>query len=383
MICRIFSYMAHFYDALIVISFGGPDKPEDVLPFLENVLRGRNVPRERMLEVAEHYYHVGGKSPINEQNRALIAAIEKELAEHGPKLPVYCGNRNWHPFLADTLRQMAADGVKRALAFFTSAYSSYSGCRQYLENIVTAQEEVGPSAPQIDKLRVFFNHPGFVEPMIESTRAAFERLSVERRDEALLVFTAHSIPTAMAAGCRYEAQLREACRLVGEGVHRTSWRLVYQSRSGPPQQSWLGPDIGDYLRDVASKVDVTGPGECSAESSSGGESVTARPHPSPLPKGEGADIVVVPIGFISDHLEVLYDLDTEAQKLCGELGINMIRAATVGTHPRFISMIRELIEERMTDEPNRLALGTLGASHDVCPDDCCLYTPTRPATAAR
>jgi ferrochelatase len=372
--------MASTYDALIVISFGGPDGPDDVLPFLETVLRGRNVPRERMLEVAEHYYHFGGKSPINEQNRALIAAVEKELAEQGPKLPVYWGNRNWHPFLADTLRQMTADGVRRALAFFTSAYSSYSGCRQYLENIVAAREEVGPSAPQIDKLRVFFNHPGFIEPMIESTRAAFEQVPADRRDEALLIFTTHSIPTAMAAGCRYEEQLREACRLVAEGVNRPSWQLVYQSRSGPPQQPWLGPDVCEFLRDVASEVNATPSGSSSAKSSRGGESVTAHPHPGPRPKGEAADIVVVPIGFISDHLEVLYDLDTEAQKLCGELGINMVRAATVGTHPRFIRMIRELIEERMTDSPARLTVGTLGASHDVCPADCCAYTPTRPAT---
>ncbi len=355
--------MSHTYDALIVISFGGPDRPEDVLPFLENVLRGRNVPRERLLEVAEHYDHFGGKSPINEQNRALIAAVEKELAEQEPKLPVYWGNRNWHPFLADTLRQMAADGVRRALAFFTSAYSSYSGCRQYLENIVAAREEVGPSAPQIDKLRVFFNHPGFIEPMIESTWAAFGQIPVERRDEALLVFTAHSIPTAMAAGCRYEEQLHEACRLVGEGVNRPSWRLVYQSRSGPPRQPWLGPDICELLRNVA-----------------GGSLAHDPSHPMPRPV---RDVVVVPIGFISDHLEVLYDLDTEVQKLCGELGIHMVRAATVGTHPRFIRMIRELIEERMTDEPNRLAMGTLGASHDVCPDDCCLYAPARAATSGR
>ena len=160
------------YDALLVVSFGGPDGPDDVLPFLENVLRGRNVPRERMLEVAEHYMHFGGRSPINEQNRALIAALEIELAEHGLKLPIYWGNRNWHPLLADTLRQMAADGVKRALAFVTSAYSSYSSCRQYRENIAAAQAEVGLSAPQVDKLRVFFNHPGFIEPMIERTRGA-------------------------------------------------------------------------------------------------------------------------------------------------------------------------------------------------------------------
>src|SRR3954451_6412309 len=192
--------MSQPYDALLVVSFGGPDRPDDVLPFLENVLRGRNVPRERMLEVAKHYYEFGGRSPINDQNRALIAALEKELAAHGPQLSVYWGNRNWHPLLSDTLRQMASDGIRRALAFITSAYSSYSGCRQYRENIASAQAEVGPSAPEIDKLRVFFNHPGFIEPMIETTRAAFDKIPVGRRESAALIFTAHSIPQAMADG---------------------------------------------------------------------------------------------------------------------------------------------------------------------------------------
>jgi ferrochelatase len=343
--------MLESYDALLVVSFGGPDGPDDVLPFLENVLRGRNVPRERILEVAEHYYHFGGRSPINDQNRRLIAAIERELAEHSPPLPVYWGNRNWHPLLADTLRKMADDGVRRALAFVTSAFSSYSGCRQYREDIARAQQEVGTAAPQVDKLRVFFNHPGFIEPMVEHTRGALEQVPSDRRDEARLVFTAHSIPLAMAVGCRYEEQLREACRLVAEGVRRDDWHLVYQSRSGPPQQPWLEPDIGDFLLHVA-------------EFLRNSESAVSEKLPY---------VVIVPIGFISDHLEVLYDLDTEARQLCEELGIHMVRAATVGTHPRFVRMIRELIEERLSDSPRRLALGTLGPNHDVCPDDCCLY----------
>jgi protoporphyrin/coproporphyrin ferrochelatase len=334
--------MSQSYDALLVVSFGGPDGPDDVVPFLENVLRGRNVPRERLLEVAEHYYHFGGRSPINEQNRALVAAIEGELARHGPPLRVYWGNRNWHPLLADTLRQMASDGVRRSLAFVTSAFSSFSGCRQYRENIATAQAEVGPSVPQIDKLRVFFNHPGFIEPMIERTRSAIDEIPPDRRSNPLLVFTAHSIPRAMADCCRYEVQLREACRLVAEGVGRDDWYLAYQSRSGPPQQPWLEPDIKDFLRSEHERRPIR-------------------------------DAVVVPIGFISDHLEVVYDLDTEARQFCDELGIQMVRAATVGTHPRFIRMIRELIAERMTGAPERLALGTLGPSHDVCPDDCCPF----------
>lgn len=342
------------YEALLVVSFGGPDGPDDVLPFLENVLRGRNVPRERMLAVAEHYQHFGGQSPINEQNRQLIAVLQQELAEHGPHLPIYWGNRNWHPLLADTLRQMAADGIQRALAFVTSAFSSYSGCRQYRENIAQAQAEVGPTAPRIDKLRVFFNHPGFIEPMIENTRRALDRVPADRRGEALLVFTAHSIPQAMADGCRYEVQLREACRLVSDALGREDWRLVFQSRSGPPSQPWLEPDVVDFIRRRNAEQEIR-------------------------------DLVVVPIGFISDHLEVLYDLDTEAKQVCDELGICLVRAATVGTHPRFIAMIRELIEERMEERmeenPRRLALGTLGPKEDVCPDDCCLYHPQRPAAA--
>jgi ferrochelatase len=303
-----------------------------------------------MLEVAEHYNHLGGRSPINDQNRALIAALEKELAAHGPQLPVYWGNRNWHPLLADTLRQMEADGVQKALAFITSAYSSYSSCRQYRENIAAAQQRVyaeGQPSPQIDKLRVFFNHPGFIEPMVERTRTALEQIPGDRRDSASLVFTAHSIPHAMADDCRYEEQLRETCRLAAEGVGRKNWSLVYQSRSGPPQQPWLEPDIGDFIREQ---------------------------HAA----GQIRDLVVVPIGFISDHLEVIYDLDIEAKQLCDRLGIDMVRAATVGTHPRFVRMIRELVEERMTDSPNRLTLGTLGPSHDVCPENCCLYVPSRP-----
>jgi ferrochelatase len=339
------------YDALLVVSFGGPNGREDVLPFLENVLRGRNVSRERMLEVAEHYYHFGGVSPINEQNRRLIAAIERELAEHGLHLRVYWGNRNWHPLLPDTLRRMAADGVRRALAFVTSGFSSYSGCRQYRENIAAAQDEVGPTAPVVDKLRVFFNHPGLIEPMTELTRSALDQVPIERRSQALLVFTAHSIPLVMARGCRYEEQLRESCRLIAEGANdslslreragvRENWHLVYQSRSGPPHQPWLEPDINDFIKQ--------------------------RHATSPL-----TDVVVVPIGFISDHMEVLYDLDTETRQLCEKLGINLIRAATVGTHPRFVRMIRELIEERMAAAAQRPALGTLGPSHDVCPNDCC------------
>jgi protoporphyrin/coproporphyrin ferrochelatase len=327
------------YDAILVVSFGGPEGMADVVPFLENVLRGKNVPRERMLEVAEHYRQFGGVSPLNAQNRALITALEAELKTNGISLPVYWGNRNWHPLLPDTLRKMAADGIRRALAFVTSAYSSYSSCRQYLENIEQARKEVGPSAPRVDKLRAFFNHPGFIEPQTERAREALERIPAERRGTARLVFTAHSIPTAMARGCVYELQLREASRLVAAGIGLERWELAFQSRSGPPSQSWLEPDIRDWLRTA---------------------------------KAEGAsDVVIVPIGFVSDHVEVIYDLDIEARAVCVNLGINMERAGTVGTHPRFIRMIRELIVERIEGRSERPALGTLGPSHDVCQVDCC------------
>jgi len=336
------------YDALLLVSFGGPEGPDEVLPFLANVLRGRNVPRERMLEVAEHYQHFGGVSPINAQNRALIAALQNEFATAGLELPIYFGNRNWHPLLPETLRQMRADGIQRAIAFFTSAFSSYSGCRQYRENIAAAQAEVGEGAPQIDKLRAFFNHPGFIYPMIERTRAALLQIEPPRTAEANLLFTAHSIPLAMAQNCQYETHFREASRLVAEGVGHANWRLVYQSRSGPPSQPWLEPDVGDVLAEIAAA-------------------------------GCSRDVVVVPIGFISDHMEVLYDLDEEAKHTAEKLGLKLVRAGTVGTHPRFVRMIRELVEERLTDSPNRLALGSLGPSHDVCPADCCQYEPRRSA----
>ena len=337
------------YDAILVVSFGGPERSEDVMPFLENVLRGRNVPRERMLEVAEHYYRFGGKSPINEQNRRLIAALEAELAQHGPRLPIYWGNRNWHPMLADALRQMKADGVRRALAFVTSAYSSYSSCRQYREDIARAQEAVGEGAPIVEKIRVFNNHPGFVDALVDRLQDALAKVPQDRREAAHLVYTAHSIPVGMAQTSDYEKQLKETGRLVAEKLGRRDkhWRLVYQSRSGPPSQPWLGPDILDYLRELKAQ------------------------------RGS-SDVVIAPIGFVSDHLEILFDLDTEARELCAELGLHMVRAQTVGTHPGFISMIRELILERMDESQPRRALGVLDPRPDVCAEDCC-PAPRRPA----
>jgi ferrochelatase len=330
-------------DAILIVSFGGPEGMDDVLPFLENVLRGRNVPRERMLAVAKHYEMFGGVSPINEQNRKLIAALGKELEQNGPKLPIYFGNRNWHPLLADALAQMKADGIVRALAFVTSAYSSYSSCRQYLENIAEAREVVGSGAPQVEKIRAFYNHPLFIEANVANIRGALDRIPEPNRKATRLVFTAHSIPMTMAEKCDYHAQLEETANLIAERMYDSEppfqFKLVYQSRSGPATQSWLGPDVLDYLR----------------ESKEAGVS----------------DVVIAPIGFISDHMEVIYDLDTEARQLCESIGLNMVRASTVGTHPQFIQMIRELILERMEPERERRFLGTEGPRADVCAPDCC------------
>ncbi len=334
------------YDALLVVSFGGPERPSDVDPFLENVLRGKRVPAERLEEVKAHYLLFDGVSPINQQCRALLAALIAELNAHGPHWPVYWGNRNWHPMLADTLRQMTEDGVRRVLAFVTSAFGSYSGCRQYQEDIEAACRDAGPEAPKVDKLRLFFNHPGFVEPMAERARSAFDRLDENQRRQARLVFTAHSIPTAMAECCEYENQLRESCRLVAEILQRPEWDLVYQSRSGPPQQPWLGPDINAHLRTLREM-------------------------------GGASHVVLVPIGFLCEHMEVIYDLDVETAGVCRELELGMVRAAPVGTHPRFIRMIRELIEERIDPNAPRLALGPLGPSPDACPPGCCRTSSRR------
>jgi len=339
------------YDAILLVSFGGPEKPDDVMPFLENVLRGKNVPRQRMEAVSHHYYQFGGKSPINEQNRALLAALRSELERNGPQLPIYWGNRNWHPMLTDTLAQMKADGARRALAFVTSAYSSYSSCRQYLENIAAARVFAGEGAPIIDKIRAYYNHPLYIAATAEKVQEALEQMAPERRAAAHIVFTAHSIPSAMAEHCLYSQQLTEAARLVSAQLGREPGPVVFQSRSGPPTQPWLAPDILDHLRTVAAE-------------------------------GQAKDVVIVPIGFVSDHMEVVYDLDTEARALSAELGLNMVRAACVGTHPKFVAMIRELILERSTPGLERRSMGSMGASHDVCPEGCCpLQLLARPVSS--
>jgi protoporphyrin/coproporphyrin ferrochelatase len=291
------------YDALLIVSFGGPEKCDDVIPFLENVLRGRNVPRERMLEVAEHYYHFDGRSPINDQNRALMAALREHFERERISLPVYWGNRNWHPLLAETVRQMRDDGVRHALAFVTSAFGSYSGCRQYIENIEQARAEV-EGAPRIDKIRPFSAHPKFLEAMTDRVKMALEELP-----QGHLVFTAHSVPMAMAQSSPYVQELRQASAAVASAVGRSEFDFAWQSRSGPPTQPWLEPDICDYLRESR------------------------------------RDAVIVPIGFLSDHMEVIYDLDVEAREVADELGIRMVRARTVETHPAIIEMIGEFVQQ--------------------------------------
>ena len=326
------------YDALILVSFGGPEGPDDVMPFLENVLRGRDVPRQRMLDVSEHYMAFGGVSPMNENNRGLISLLERELADHDMSLPIYFGNRNWHPMLAETLEQMKEDGIKRALAIVTSGYGSYSSCRQYRENLEEARKIVGEGAPEVDKLRLFFNHPGFLESMVACTRRAIMQVEEERRSDCQLLFTAHSIPLSMAVGCQYASQLEEVSRLVAAETATSNFELVYQSRSGSPQQPWLEPDICDQIQESA---------ECGVK-----------------------DVVVVPVGFISPHMEILFDLDIAARELCEQLGITMVRADTVGREPRFIAMLRELINERIREE-TPLAVGNLEAPPHVCEADCC------------
>jgi len=339
------------YDAVLLLSFGGPEGPEDVVPFLENVTRGRNIPRERLEEVGKHYFLFGGASPINAQCRELLAALRTELDRSGPALPVYWGNRNWHPMLAATVGRMADDGIRRAVAVATSAYSSYSACRQYLEDIDAARVAVGPRAPLIEKIPPFWNHPGFIETMAANTREALARIRCDRA-KTRLVFTAHSIPTAMAATCDYEVELREASALVAERVTSREapmgWELVYQSRSGPPSQPWLEPDVCDHLRSL-------------------------REHGI-----EG--VVVVPIGFVADHMEVKYDLDTQAQQVADELGLRMERALAVGAAPTFVAGLRELIACHV-ESRTPPALGTRGPRPYPCRPGCCAYTPQRPRPA--
>ncbi|QES47822.1 ferrochelatase [Streptomyces venezuelae] len=362
------------YDALLLLSFGGPEGPDDVVPFLENVTRGRGIPRERLKEVGQHYFGFGGVSPINAQNRELLDALRKDFADHGMDLPVYWGNRNWAPYLTDVMRDMAADGRRRIAVLATSAYASYSGCRQYRENLADALavlEQEGFDLPRVDKLRHYFNHPGFVQPMIDGVLAALDSLPEGVRDGARLAFTTHSIPTAAAdasgpaedhtsggEGGAYVRQHLDVARVIADAVRvetgvERPWQLVYQSRSGAPHIPWLEPDICDHLE---------------AEQADGAPAV-----------------VMVPIGFVSDHMEVLYDLDTEAMAKAAELGLPVARSATVGADPRFAAAVRDLVLERAASERGepveRCALGLLGPAQDLCAVGCCPAREPRPAAA--
>ncbi len=343
------------FDALLLLSFGGPEGPDDVMPFLRNVTRGRGIPDERLATVAEHYQHFHGVSPINEQNRALIDAIHAELTRRGHDLPIYWGNRNWKPYVADAVRQMRDDHVARAVVFATSATSSYSSCRQYREDLAQARRMAGEGSPELVKIRHFFDHPGFIAANVDGLRQALESLPAEHRDTARLVFTAHSIPQSMNDGSGpernglYSAEQHETARLSAEAVRGVGaeFDMVWQSRSGPPQVPWLEPDVNDHLETLAA------------------DGVRA--------------VVVAPTGFVSDHLEVLWDLDNEAKQTAARLGMAFARAATAGTHPSFVAAICDLVEERTSGrEPEHL--GNLGLCGIDCADGCCPAPQRRPAS---
>ena len=329
------------YDSVLLVSFGGPEGPSDVEPFLANVTAGRQIPAERLAAVARQYHHFGGVSPLNEQCRRLRDALAVRLDASGRHLPVFWGNRNWTPFLADTVAQMAAAGHRRTLAVVTSAYSSYSGCRQYLDDIAAARASVGEAAPAIDKVRSYYDHPGFVAPFVDAVADARMSLPADVRAGTRLVFTAHSIPDSMAAGCDYQRQLSETARLVAAGAGFDGWTMAWQSRSGPPSVPWLEPDVNDCLRELSDR---------------------------------GAPAVVLaPIGFVTDHMEVMWDLDVVAAGTAAGLGLALARATAPGTRPddRFVAMWQELIEERLDPARARPSLGRLGAGPDQCPADCC------------
>lgn len=340
----------------MLVSFGGPEGPDDVMPFLRNVTRGRDVPESRLTEVAEHYYRFGGVSPINAQCTALLAEIQKDFAVRGIDMPVYWGNRNWRPFLADTLRAMAADGIESAVAFVTSAYSSYSSCRQYLDDIEVARAAAGPGAPTVTKIPPYFRHSGFVECFTSAAARALATLPEAVRDRADLVFVAHSIPESMSAasgpaGGSYPAQLAEVASLVSAGLGRASWRLAYCSRSGPPSVPWLEPDVNECLADLAHQG------------------------------SRGA--VLVPIGFVSDHMEVVFDLDVEAADTARRLNLPIARAATPASDPRFVAMISELACGMLAEGRGGLAT-TLGPDATAfCSPGCCAVGPGRPAGRSR
>lgn len=364
------------YDALLLASFGGPEGQDDVIPFLRNVTRGRGIPDERLEEVATHYRAHGGVSPINDQNRALKAALEQELSCRGIELPVYWGNRNWDPYMPETLQRIYQDGHRRALTVTTSAYSGYSSCRQYREDLGVALRETGLEGKlDVDKVRQYFDHPGFVQSFAEGMREGLQQMlqKVEDRSKLHIFFATHSIPNsdAAAAGPRplaeelqrrtgaeageangadaYSAQHLAVAELLMEMVEEAEdidWSLVYQSRSGPPTVPWLEPDINDAMEELAQQKDLAG-------------------------------VVVVPLGFVSDHMEVIWDLDTEAKETAEKLELEFVRTPTPGTHQKFVAGLVDMVAERLAqleERPAREGLSEFGPWYDVCRPNCCVKT---------
>ncbi|WP_374159874.1 ferrochelatase [Mycobacterium sp. G7A2] len=334
------------FDALLLLSFGGPEGPEQVMPFLENVTRGRGIPRERLESVAEHYLHFGGVSPINGINRALIAEIEAELARRGRRIPVYFGNRNWEPYVEDTVTQMRDNGIERAAVFTTSAWGGYSGCTQYQEDIARGRAAAGVGAPELVKLRQYFDHPLFVEMFADAIRDAAATLPAELRDKARLVFTAHSIPLRAANRCGpdlYERQVGYACRLVAAAAGYLDYDHVWQSRSGPPQVPWLEPDVGDHL-----------------------EALQRAGTPA---------VIVCPVGFVADHIEVVWDLDNELAEQAAQAGIALARASTPNAQTRFARLAVDLLDEMRMDAPAARVTGPQPAPGYGCSVNGAVCTP--------
>ena len=331
------------FDSLLLLSFGGPEGPDEVMPFLRNVTKGRGVPDERLAVVAEQYALFGGKSPINDLNRDLLRSLEEELAERGHDVPAFWGNRNWHPLVSDVVETLRTQGHKSTICLVTSAFSSYSGCRQYLEDLERARSQVR-DAPEIHKVRVFWNHPDFLGTTAELLADSRDAANLSK--QTLVLHTAHSLPISMAATSDYEHQLKEAAQIVHdlagmEGTHE----VVFQSRSGPPSVPWLEPNIDTRLQELAE------------------DGIT--------------EVLVHPLGFIADHMEVLFDLDVQASGIAEQAGMTMVRTPTVGTHPRFVAMMVDLVEEVAGLRNDRPALGDAGPRPDVCSLNCC-PAPSRP-----
>ena len=331
------------FDSLLLLSFGGPENSDDVMPFLRNVTAGRGVPDERLAVVAEQYELFGGKSPINELNQQLLCALDEELASRGHEMATFWGNRNWHPFVTDTVADLKSLGHTSTVCLVTSAFSSYSGCRQYHEDLDRARNEV-PGAPNIERVRVYWDHPDFLGTAAELL--AESRDATGLSSETPVLHSAHSLPLSMAANCDYQQQLNEAAAIVNElAGMRGPYEVVFQSRSGPPSVPWLTPDIDQRIHELAEQGTQ--------------------------------ELLVHPLGFVADHMEVLFDLDTQSAAAAKEAGVKMVRTPTVGTHPRFVSMLVDLVEEAAGLRADRPSLSKSGPRPDKCNSQCC-PAPIRP-----